>query len=245
MTNHDHANEKAHKRKLALTFEKFYEEQQMLEEGLMVSYGSDQLKAAMFGRYKPYILDVEDVPLFADKRSYKYGKPSALTFVMSSAFHPDAKFRSMLDAYGYFVSNHEDLGSNSIYQFEPKYPVKMHKHQLDGLTLFHVTTHNKAMKILQTGLLPKPSGTKFHHPGNRVYLMAASQPSNCIGGLKKMIAEGKGIPLNDMVALEIDASKLTNTHFYADESFTSNPNCYHAVFVLKPIHSHCIRLSNW
>jgi hypothetical protein len=228
------ADDKTPRRKLALTFEKFCEEQQTLEEGLIVSYGSDKLKAAMFGRYKPHILDVEDVPLFADSRPYKYGKPNSLTFVMSGAFDPDAKFRSMLD-----------LGSSHIYQLEPKYPIKMNKHHLDNLTFFHVTTHNKAMKILQTGLVPKPSGTKFHHPGNRVYLMATNRPHECIKGLKKTIAENKGIQLDEMVALEIDASKLTNTDLYADESFTSNPKCYHAVFVLKPIYSHHIRMSKW
>lgn len=245
MSNNDNTDIQVPKRKLALSFMKFYEEQRMLEEGLIVSYGSDQLKAAMFSKFKQHILEVEDVPLFKDNKRYKYGKPSSLTFVMNKTFIPDDEFNRMLNAYGYIVCNHEDLGSKEIYQLEPKYPMQMTQQQIANLTFFHVTTHRKAMKILHTGLFPKPSTSKFHHPGNRIYLMVTDKPHLCINGLKKSIAKGKGILLSDMVTLEIDASNLTNTDFYIDESFDYNPDYYYAVFTLKAIYPKHIKLSEW
>lgn len=239
------AAEQSSQRKLAPTFNKFYEELMTLKEGLITSYGSNNLKSALFKRYKSSIMYVEDVPLFKEDKPYRYGRPNSLSFVMRDSFVPDDEFHRILNAYGYFITNQQQLNPGVVYLIEPKYPRKMTHQELANSTFFHITTIDGAMKILQTGLLPRPSSTNFNHPGNRAYMMVTNKPQTCVCGLKRMVAEAKSKREDEVVALEIDASKVNGIEFFIDEAFDFKPDYYYAVFTLKAIHPKYIKLSTW
>jgi hypothetical protein len=231
------------KRVLGASFLDYWANKKILREGLEVSYGSKNLKAALFGSFKNYIVEVEDIPLLQPTKPYKFGVPNTVTIVVRNAkqFQEQSdELNRILNQQGYGIVKHT-MGKNNvdIYQFEPKYPVTLSKNAIASFRVFHITEKDRQEKILRLGLNPKDSRTSFKHKGNRIYLFATNNPQHHIPILSKELSmriddEGTEVK-KKMVAFEVDKEGIFNEDLYLDESFQYKPNSFFAFFTLYSI----------
>ena len=238
------------KRVLGTSFFEYWAKKEMLREGLVVSYGSNSLKADLFSSFKKYIIDVEDIPLVQTTKPYKFGVPNTVTIVVKNAnqFQEESdKLNTILNRQGYVTIRHEKVKNDvDIYQFEPKYPVTLSKKQLEPFRVFHITEKDRKENILKLGLNPKDSRTSFKHKGNRIYLFATNNPQQYIPvlskNLSKRITKNGAEVEKDMLAFEVDKEGISSEDLYLDESFEYKPNSYFAVFTLYSIRPNHLKI---
>jgi hypothetical protein len=240
----------SNKRILATSFFEHFKKQEMLREGLIVSYGANSLKSDLFRHFKEFIVFVEDVPLAQTNKNYKFGgAPTTVTILVKNPEQfkeRSAELKQILNRQGYVTIQHTNQNELDLYQFEPKYPLSITKDDLKSFRIFHITEQDRAEKILNNGLIPKESRTTYKHSGNRVYLFATSNPGKYIPVLLSRLSERVNkegeVGLKSMMAFEIDKDGINERELYLDESFEFKPNQYCAVFTLYPIRSNYIKI---
>lgn len=226
------------KRILTKTFEDFLLERELLEEGLIYSYGGDTFLKHIKGNFGKYIITSEAVPLFPMVEKLK---PMTVTVVFKKEIKNEfAELKKLMDFYGYFVSKTVNQPSYVSLQFEPKYPVKYKKEQLEGFSIFHIVPKNRLRKILTIGLSPKQSTTTFNHPSNRIYLFFTNDV-RYVQGLRKKLAKDRNTIEDKFTILNINE---IYSDVFVDESFQYNPPNYFAGFVLKNIEPSQIKITN-
>ena len=204
----------------------------LLKEGLDVSYGTENLKKAIYSKFGEDILYSENVPPFKETKT-KYGDVFSVIFIFHKNFDI-ANLDPILKTYGYFASK-----TNPKFKFrdqetlfcrlEAKFPLEIVLPK-SGVTLIHVTLKDKLKKILKNGLTPKDSQTTFGHDGNRIYLLATIFPEANVPSLKQMLANSKELSESDMTALEIIPNQWKNRKYYIDESFLHKQGSYYSIF---------------
>lgn len=219
------------KRVLTKTFLDFIIERELLEEGLEYSHDGDTFLLDIKRNYGIYIIKSEVIPLFP---SIDDKKPTTVTVMfMKAILDRMGDLQKTMDFYGYFVSKKIEAPSYVILQFEPKYPIKYTKEQLEGFRIFHIAPLSVLHKIFKIGLCPKESSTSFEHPANRIYIFFTNDVRYVQAFRDSLIKDkSKEDYKNEHVILEID--KLYSDVF-VDESFDFNPPKYFAGFVLKNI----------
>ncbi len=226
------------KRILTKTFEDFLLEKELLEEGLIYSYGGDTFLKHIKGNFGKYIITSEAVPLFPMVEKLK---PMTVTVVFKKEIKKEfQELKKLMDFYGYFVSKKDDQPSYLSLQFEPKYPVKYKKEQLEGFNIFHIAPKNRLHKILTIGLSPKQSTTTFNHPSNRIYLFFTNDV-RYVQSLRKKLAKDRNTIEDKFSILGINE---IYSDVFVDESFQYNPPNYFAGFVLKNIEPSQIKITN-
>ncbi len=233
------------------TFADYEEEQSLLYEGLITSYGAKEFKKAMFIAFGKFIYKVDEEPFEIEGApKTKFGAPNTVSFLIQ--FQEDFKkhyqeLQTLLNAYGYFTVKEEPHKDPLIfhpvylYQFEPKYPVQIDKTRLAGFRLFHITDQSKLEKIQKTGLNPKESNTNFNHPGNRIYLFATKDVRYLPGLIRSLNqdkppkpVEYKG-PEPKTLVLEVSLDSIYAKDLFFDGATQYKPGVYFAIFTL-----HCI-----
>lgn len=204
----------------------------LLKEGLDVSYGTENLKKAIYSKFREDILHSENVPPFKETKT-KYGDVFSVVFIFHKNFDI-ANLDPILKTYGYFASK-----TNPKFKFrdqetlfcrlEAKFPLEIALPK-SGVTLIHVTEKDRAKKILRIGLTPKESKTAFGHDGNRIYLLATVFPEANVPSLKQMLANSKELSESDMIAFEIIPNEWKNRKYYIDESFLHKQGSYYSIF---------------
>lgn len=238
------------KRILSTSFLDYWEKKEMLQEGLEISYGSNSLKAALFGSFKNYITEVEDIPLVQTKKPYKFGVPNTVTIVVKNAtqFREQAdELNRILNQQGYGIVKHtKEKDDIDIYQFEPKYSITLSKNELASFRVFHIAEKDRQEKIFKLGLNPKDSRTSFNHARNRIYLFATNNPQRYLPVLSKNLSKRVDREGNEtvkrMVAFEVDKEGISNEELYLDESFDYKPNSFFAVFTLYSIRPNYLKI---
>jgi len=156
------------KRVLARTFLDFILEKELLEEGLIYSHDGDTFLLNIKRSYGIYIIKSEAIPLFP---SIDEKKPMTVTVMfMKAILDRMDDLQKTMDFYGYFISKKIEAPNHVTLQFEPKYPIKYTKEQLEGFRIFHIAPLEVLHKIFKIGLCPKESSTSFDHPSNRIYV---------------------------------------------------------------------------
>lgn len=219
------------KRVLTRTFLDFILEKELLEEGLIYSHDGDTFLLNIKRSYGIYIIKSEAIPLFA---SIDEKKPMTVTVMfMKDILNRMDDLRKTMDFYGYFISKKIEAPNHITLQFEPKYPIKYTKEQLEGFRVFHIAPLEVLHKIFKIGLCPKESSTSFDHPANRIYVFFTNDV-RYVQAFRDSLAKDKSKENNEkkLVILEID--KLYSDVF-VDESFDFKPPKYFAGFVLKNI----------
>ena len=204
----------------------------LLKEGLDVSYGTENLKKAIYSKFGEDILHSENVPPFKETKT-KYRDVFSVIFIFHKNFDI-TKLDPILKTYGYFVSK-----TNPKFEFkdretlfcrlEAKFPLEIVLPK-SGVTLIHVTEKDRAKKILRIGLTPKESKTAFGHDGNRIYLLATIFPGVNVPSLKQMLANSKELSESDMIAFEIFPNQWKNRRYYIDESFLHKQGQHYSIF---------------
>lgn len=219
------------KRVLTRTFLDFILEKELLEEGLVYSHDGDTFLLNIKRSYGIYIIKSEAIPLFP---SIDEKKPTTVTVMfMKDILNRMDDLRKTMDFYGYFVSKKIEAPNHITLQFEPKYPIKYTKEQMEGFRIFHITPLEVLHKIFKIGLCPKESSTSFDHPSNRIYVFFTNDV-RYVQAFRDSLTKDKSKENNEkkLVILEID--KLYSDVF-VDESFDFKPPRYFAGFVLKNI----------
>jgi hypothetical protein len=226
------------KRILTKTFEDFLLERELLEEGLIYSYGGDIFLKRIKQNFGKYIIDSEAIPLFSVTEKIK---PMTVTVIFKKDIQTRLEeLKKLMNFYGYFVSKQEDAPNNISFQFEPKYPVKYKKEQLDGFNIYHIAPKNRLHKIFSIGLSPKQSTTTFDHPANRIYLFFTNDV-RYVQVFRRNLAKDREIEEDKLAILEIEE---IYDDVFVDESFQYNPPNYFAGFVLKNIYPSQIKMTN-
>lgn len=206
--------------------------QDLIKEGLEVSYGAEKLKSAIYSKFEADILHSESVRPFKENKT-KYGDVFSVAFVFNKNFDITS-LDPILKTYGYFVSKtnpkFEFKDQETLFcRLEAKFPLEIILPE-NGVSLIHVTLKNKATKILINGLTPKDSQTTFGHDGNRIHLLATICPEEDVNSLKKMLANSKEVLENDMIAFEIFPNRWKNRRYYIDESFLHKQGQHYSIF---------------
>ena len=206
--------------------------QDLLEEGLEVSYGAEKLKRAIYSKFGNDILHSENMRPFKENKT-KYGDVFSVAFIFNKDFDTTS-LDPILKTHGYFVSK-----TNPKFKFEDqetlfcrleaKFPLEIVLPE-KGVSLIHVTLKDKLKKILKNGLTPRDSQTAFGHDGNRIYLLATICPEEDVKSLKRMLANSKEVSENDMIAFEIFPNQWKNRKYYIDESFLHKQGQHYSIF---------------
>lgn len=226
------------KRVLTKTFEDFFLEKELLEEGLIYSYSGETFLKQIKGIFGKHLITSEAIPLF--KMTEKI-KPMTVTVVFKKDIQNElVELKRLTDFYGYFISIERDEPNYILFQFEPKYPVKYKKEQLEGFEIFHIAPKNRLRKILSIGLSPKQSTTSFNHPSNRIYLFFTNDV-RYVQNLRKKLAKDRESSEDQFSILKINE---IFSDVFIDESFQYNPPNYFAGFVIKNIQPSQIKLTS-
>lgn len=221
-----------------LSFKKFFnrkretffsriQEKKVLEEGLIVSYGVENLITKIFYIFKNDLKGVDRTSFFSDKT--KYGIVKSVFFRVKNTINLKL-FIKILDMYGYYIAAKKNIDDEIDITVEPKYTQKIEPEKIKNLNIYHVTDSKHLEKIFKIGLSPKTSKTRFSHPSNRIYLFITNDIF-LVKDLKKTLVFDKNLKTSDMVILKV---KNLEQDMYIDSSFEQNSD-YVAGFVLKNI----------
>jgi hypothetical protein len=216
----------------------------LLKEGLDVSYGTENLKKAIYSKFREDILHSENVPPFKETKT-KYGDVFSVAFIFNKDFDL-TNLDPILKTYGYFVSKtnpkFEFKDQEALFcRLEAKFPLEIVLPEKD-VSLIHVTLKDKLKKILKNGLTPKESQTTFGHDGNRICLLATICPEEDVNSLKRILANSKEVSENDMIAFEIFPNQWKNRKYYIDESFLHKQGQHYSIFTFTNFSPREIRL---
>lgn len=208
----------------------------IIEEGLIKSWDVNHLKTDLMRTLKDDILRIGDSPMFPDLGS-KDGIPANVMVLFKPNFDIK-KIDPILNRSGYFIAKEPstvDYKGHKLIRLrlEPKFSIPIEIPI--GIRVFHITTKDKAKKILNKGLLAKDTNTNFNHPGDRIYLFITNEPRYYLTLVINMLASSKNKTYEDMSVIEID--KNYKGKYYYDESSQQNSSgAYYAVFTFDAIH---------
>ena len=216
-----------------------------LNEGLITSFSSDNLKRNIIKSFESYITYLSDIPLFinVDKKEYKYGIPNTVIINFNISFDNSDDNRKeltrIINLCGYFIAEDVrfEIEQELKIVLEPRFPVQINNKELNNVRFFHITERKRLGNIICEGLNAKNSRTSFVHTNDRIYLFITKNPELCISDLKRTLIRGRITNPNedDMVALEIKGWNKPNIKFYLDEAFEYSPNRFYAVFTTNAI----------
>lgn len=200
------------------TFDELVDQYLPLNEGLIVSYDVQKLKARIFELFKNKIAYAEITPSSEfDKEDSKYG--TALTigifFKESLLGEERKKLEKILNVFGYYISFVNETGKS--FQIEPRYTVEFIPKEWGVQSLYHITPKKNIPKIMKQGLLAKQSQTKFDHPPDRIYMFVAKTNDVLITWMK-ILAESKKINLDEMGVIEVKVRPYQK--YYLDDTTT-------------------------
>lgn len=220
-----------------ITFKDFFnkwmkEDKAILEEGLITSSSLRDLKKSVFSKFSEQILGAKD--------SGDESKPSSTIFIFNKDFNVDS-IKPIVNFHGYFISKTKTdskfEGEECLSMLiEPKFTPEIDIKTLKNVKFFHVTTRDKANKILKQGLAPKDTQTSFEHPNERIYVFYSKIPEVAIKSIKEMLKNDKGLKdEEEMVALEINFEKTIFRKFFIDLSFNNQGDNLTSIFTFKNI----------
>jgi len=176
---------------LMIPFEEYFHPQfkSFLKEGLIKTYPAENLKRVLDNTEFKTTLES-----YVSDESTGHGESSkVITIVLSPKpkidnFIQDANsdvdtLKKLIDRFGFFIGHltkHTRLGriaknDDATFHYkisvEPKYPSTA---TTEIGSFYHITYDRYIPKIKKIGLTPRTSKTSFSHPGNRIYLLRAS-----------------------------------------------------------------------
>lgn len=217
------------------SFKEFYKElskrYRPLNEGLIVSYDTQKLKAKLYeilgSKITHFSIKTYSKEKYETKQS-KYGTPLLLEVYVRDFNLDDFKnVKNILNVYGYYIANIKDFKINletkafktepNYLQIEPKYGIVFNPREWNIEYLYHITTKKHLPKILKNGLNPRDTETTFYHPGDRIFLFY-SKSNKIISAWKNLLARNKGLSPNEVVILKVKT--LPYVTYYIDDSVT-------------------------
>lgn len=215
-----------------------------LNEGLITSYNIEKLKSTLETSLKDKVevkLPKKDLHFYDRGFDYK-----AYSFLMKSSNDENTikEVQRILNLFGYNISSSEvdEKANIKYYHIEPKFPIKMNKiiEHFKIQDFYHITYDTKVNKILKQGLTPKDSQTRFHHPGNRIYLVAG--PMKGVQELLVKLSQDKKVNEKDFRILKIKYNP--NADYYLDDVATILSEDIIVVWTLKNIPPSEIKVIN-
>ena len=199
-------------------------ERSCLEEGLIASWDIDKLVKKISNVIGDKIVEVQKTTLPDFLKNTNYGDIFTVNIFLKEKLTEEEtkQVDQLLDLFGY--TNVLWIEPNGLQlQLEPRYPVKLNDligQSLDRY-LFHITKTKSLDKIKEIGLAPRPSETKFQHPGNRIYLLwlpAVENKGLLVNALIKQLANKKELEEKDFAVIMIKYNPKYD--YYLDDTAT-------------------------
>lgn len=199
-------------------------QQTYLEEGLIASWDIEKLIKKISNIIGGKVSEVQKTTLPDFLKDTNYGEVFTVNIFLKEKLTEEEtnQVDQLLDLFGYTNALWIDPDGLQI-QLEPKYPVKLNEpiKQSSDNYLFHITQKKSLGKIKEIGLTPRPSETKFQHPGNRIYLLWLPTVQNkglTVNALVKRLANNKKLEQKDFAAIML---KYNPTYdYYLDDTTT-------------------------
>ncbi len=199
-------------------------EQSYLEEGLIASWDIDKLVKKISNIIGNKILEVQKTTLPDFLKNTGYGEVFTVNIFLKEKLSEEEtkQIDQLLDLFGY--TNVLWIEPNGLQlQLEPRYPIKLNEliDQSSDRYLFHITQKKTLDKIKEVGLAPRPSETKFQHPGNRIYLLWLPTVQNkgfLVNALVKQLANKKELEEIDFALIMIKYNPKYD--YYLDDTTT-------------------------
>lgn len=190
----------------------------LLQEGLIASYDIDLLSKKIQQVLKDRLIKIAYKNLSDVFGSTSYGKPFTLTIEVIS-WNPN-EITTLLNTFGYFISEEYTEGESSIVIIEPKVPVKINPFLKEKKLskAYHITPKIHLEKIFQIGLVTKLSKTSFAHTGSRIYLAIPAR-KEFLKPMVNMLAKDRGDSMEDYAVLEVSLN--WNQPYFLDDNATT------------------------
>lgn len=199
-------------------------QQTYLEEGLIASWDIEKLIKKISNIIRDKILEVQKTTLPDFLKDTNYGKVFTVNIFLKEKLTNEEinQVDQLLDLFGYTNALWIDPSGLQL-QLEPKYPVKLNEliKQTSDNYLFHITQKKSLDKIKEAGLAPRPSETKFQHPGNRIYLLWLPTVQNkglIANALVKRLANNKKLEEKDFAVIMLKYNPKYD--YYLDDTTT-------------------------
>lgn len=199
-------------------------QQTYLEEGLIASWDIEKLIKKISNIIGEKVLEVQKTTLPDFLKDTNYGEVFTVNIFLKEKLTEEEtnQVDQLLELFGY--TNALWIESNGLQlQLEPKYPVKLNEpiKQSPDNYLFHITQKKSLDKIKEIGLVPRPSETKFQHPGNRIYLLWLPTVKNkglIVNALVKQLANNKKMEVKDFAVIMLKYNPKYD--YYLDDTAT-------------------------
>lgn len=199
-------------------------EQTYLEEGLIASWDIEKLIKKISNIIGDKVSEIQKTTLPDFLKDTNYGKAFTVNVFLKEKLSKEetSQVDQLLDLFGY--TNALWIEPNGLQlQLEPRYPVKLNEliKQSSDNYLFHITQKKSLDKIKEVGLAPRPSETKFQHPGNRIYLLWLPTVQNkglVVNALVKQLAKNKKLEEKDFAVIMLKHNPKYD--YYLDDTTT-------------------------
>jgi hypothetical protein len=199
-------------------------QQTYLEEGLIASWDIEKLIKRISNIIGDKILEVQKTTLPDFLKNTNYGEVFTVNIFLKEKLTKEEtnQVDQLLDLFGYTNALWIEPDGLQL-QLEPRYPVKLNEliKQTSDNYLFHITQKKSLDKIKEIGLAPRPSETKFEHPGNRIYLLwlpAVQNKGLIVNALVKQLANNKKLEEKDFAVMMLKYNPKYD--YYLDDTTT-------------------------